>query len=114
MGNIFCRSRSCKALRQKAGSSASTEGKERKEINRAGILAMAEMLRHALAEIDVDAADDVMKKMNEYAFDEEMQGYVNKLGQFVQTLRLEEAERLLVKMVEACRRNDSEKDIIVW
>ena len=90
------------------------EGKERKEINRAGILAMAEMLRHALAEIDVDAADDVMKKMNEYAFDEEMQGYVNKLGQFVQTLRLEEAERLLVKMVEACRRNDSEKDIIVW
>lgn len=75
------------------------EEKEKME-NRPIILAMLEMVRLALMDIDVDAADAAMEQLNMYSYEEGLQKQIDELGHLVYDMKAEEAEKLINGIIE--------------
>lgn len=59
----------------------------------AQIMALLEMLRMPLAEVNFDEADVVMEQINQYTYEDEIQVLMDEIGQLVHNLQTEEAER---------------------
>lgn len=68
---------------------------EKKEIaDYSVILALVEMVRISIQEMDIDRADELMKQLRAYAFPEEIEQNVQKLAEAVTNLDQEETDRL--------------------
>lgn len=64
------------------------------------ILAMLEMLRLAVMDVDVDAADAAMEQLNSFSYEPALQEQMDKLRYLVQEIQFEEAQTQMEKMIE--------------
>jgi len=93
MTNIFLEEWRSYRLRLQGVFDIGTEEKE--EIaDYSVILALVEMVRISMQEMDIDRADELMKQLRAYAFPEEIEQNVQKLAEAVTNLDQEETDRL--------------------
>lgn len=68
---------------------------ERKEISDPSVIqALLEMVRISMQEMDIDRADELMGQLREYAYPDELEKNIQKLGEAVTNLDPEETDRL--------------------
>ena len=68
---------------------------ERKEMSDPSVIqALLEMVRISMQDMDIDRADELMGQLREYAYPDELEKNIRKLGEAVTNLDPEETDRL--------------------
>lgn len=68
--------------------------------DRQQILALLEMLLLPLEELDIDRADSAMEQLRQYAYQQQLQEQIDRIGSCVQKLQLEQAADAVKELME--------------